>query len=150
MIIPVSWNNDLSSLIISDVINDSNCSPRMEIVSHPTTLGRIMLQAYCPISFLQLPNWKSPNLDFLCQEKFWFIALGFSAAMIPLVYACVKFCNSYSHDRVHRGFSIKLNSEVKFSLRITECQADKTPERFSFSFFPIVFFSLFAFYFLTL
>lgn len=51
--------------------------------------------------------------------------------MIPLVYTFVKFCNSYSHDRVHRGFSIKLNSEVKFPLRITECQPDKIPERFS-------------------
>ena len=55
--------------------------------------------------------------------------------MILLVYTCVKFCNSYSHDRVHRGFSIKLNSEVKLPLRITECQADKIPERFSLSFF---------------
>lgn len=51
-ILSVSWNNDLNNLIIMAVICDSNCSRRMEIVCIPSTVGRIMLWAHCPISIL--------------------------------------------------------------------------------------------------
>lgn len=96
--------------------------------------GRISFTAPSAFSSCLIDNHQT-QISYV-KKNFWFIAIGISATMILLVYTCVKFCNSYSHDRVHRGFSIKLNSEVKFPLRITECQADKYQRDFHcFGFF---------------
>lgn len=111
------------------------CTKNGKSFPSPSLLGELCFKLTIPSAFsIYLIDNHQTWISYV-KKNFGFIAMGFSAAMISLVYTCVKFCNSYSHDRVQRGFSIKLNSEVKFPLRITECQADKNT-RDIFLFFP--------------